>query len=120
MLNPFPDLLTYGLLAPFILRLALAFFLISSNYATAVQKTMDLTQAKAIAYVVTGAMIFFGFFTQIAVLVALLIVAFDIWNGLSKKIIYADSEKWCFVFVIVIGLSLMFSSAGAFAIDLPL
>lgn len=134
MLNPFPDLLTYSLIAPFILRVvagfvfvnlgALAFknekerWIISLATLQIPNPRITLKILSAIE-ILGGAMLILGFYTQIAALV-LAILTFA-----ESYVEHKDSTilKRNFVFylmLLTILLSLLFSGAGAFAFDLPL
>lgn len=134
MLNPFPELLVYSLLAPFILRVVVGLVFIDLGmllfkgerkrwitsislfkipYPEKIVKVLGLIQ------ILGGLALIVGFYTQIAALVLSIIT-------LKETIIeYREPEilKRNLVFYILIfsiTLSLIFSGAGAFAIDLPL
>ena len=134
MLNSFPELLDFGLIAPTILRIALAFVLanlgaaklkyekaafihsfefLSTKGAPALTKMLGWTQ------IILGVMFFFGIYTQIAALVTVLITFCE----LIIEYAYEDILKRSLVFyllIFAIALSLLFSGAGRFAFDLPL
>jgi putative oxidoreductase len=134
MLNSFPDLLTYALLAPFILRLVaglifidlgvLAFknekerWLVSLSVLKIPNPKLTLKILGSIE-TIGGLMLLIGFYTQIAAIILALLTFAEAY------IEYKEPEvlKRNFVFYIMllaIVLSLLFSGAGAFAIDLPL
>ena len=121
MINPFPDLLTFSLLAPFIIRVALGAYFILYSYALAqkIYRKDTLSEGaswkKHMAVLVSlfgGVSVFVGFLTQIgAILLALL----------SAGFIYSKEGNRAFaLFLFAMSLSLLFSGAGAFAFDLPL
>jgi len=134
MLNPFPDLLVYSMLAPFILRVVaglifidLGVLLFKNEKArwTASLSSLNIPRPKVAAQIlgiveiIGGIMLILGFYTQIA---ALLLVIFTFAETYLE---YKDPTllKRNFVFYILlfaITLSLLLSGAGAFAIDIPL
>lgn len=134
MLNVFPELFTYNLLAPFILRLVAGFIFINlGTLAFRNEKkrweislaTLKIPKPKLAnkilggLEVVGGLMLVFGFYTQLA---ALLLALFTF---VESYIEYKDPEilKRNFIFYVMllaITLSLLFSGAGFFAIDLPM
>lgn len=134
MLNPFPDLLTYGLLAPFILRVVAG--LIFVNLGILVFKNekdrwlSSLTVLKIpnpkIALKVLGAieiaggiMFILGFYTQLAALVLGLLTFAEAYTEYKDPLILKRNFVF-YTMLLAITLSLLLSGAGAFAIDLPL
>lgn len=134
MLNPFPHLLTYMLVAPFILRLVLgyAFLLFGYNKLTRNRREkttffekLGLRPGKIYVLVfgviecIAGLLLVAGFYTQIAALVSGLILLGTIlikW----KKPTLLSGETILFVTLFAIALSLLFSGAGFWAFDVPL
>ncbi len=134
MLNPFPELLTYSLLAPFILRVTLGFILVNLGYLKFkseksrweiifemlhVKEKSLATKILASVEIVGGIALIAGFYTQIAALV--FVILFGIEFFIEKR--EATLMKRDIVFytvMFVIALSLLFSGAGFFAFDLPL
>lgn len=135
MLNPFPSLLTYGLLAPFLLRVTLGIILANLGYLkltkekgswALVFKAIGLGKQKefgtiaiGIIEIVGGLMLVAGFYTQIAALV------FVILTGTEMYLEYEDAgliqrNIVFYVLLFVIALSLMVTGAGFLAFDLPL
>jgi len=134
MLNPFPDLLVYSLLAPLILRVIVGYIFIDLGmlaFKTERErwfislKTLNIpsptlaVKILGIIEIVGGIMLIVGFYTQVAALVLGLLTLAE------AQVEYRDPAilKRSFVFyVMLLGilLSLLLSGAGAFAIDLPL
>lgn len=134
MLNPFPELLTYSLLAPFILRIVAGFIFINLGVLLYKQeKQRWLISCKALKIpkpeiavkifgsleIIGGLMFIFGIYTQVAAIVLAL------FTFAESYIEYKDSTilKRNLVFYVMlfsITLSLLFSGAGKFAFDLPL
>ncbi|KKP80073.1 MAG: Membrane protein [Parcubacteria group bacterium GW2011_GWB1_35_5] len=137
MLNPFPELFTYSLFAPFILRLV-AFHCQSCKidfieiYFKGEKErwqislaTLNIPKPKLAVKIfggiemIGGMMLILGFYTQIAALVLGLLVFVEAYVEYKDPAIL----KRNFVFyslLLAIVVSLLLSGAGAFAIDLPL
>jgi len=134
MLNPFPELLTYSLLAPFILRLMVGIIFI--NLGLLIFKgekdrwqislsTLNIPNPKLAVKIfggieiIGGVMLVLGFYTQIAALMLGILVFAQAYVEYKDPAIL----KRNFVFyslILAIVISLLFSGAGTFAIDLPL
>jgi uncharacterized membrane protein YphA (DoxX/SURF4 family) len=137
MLNIFPDLLFLQLLSPFLLRVAVGimFFWIGYSYlfrdrvATIAQLSTKWPKYATFAVIfggifetIIGIFLVAGFLTQIAAIAGMLIAT----DALFAKFLYRDLDKvvkyskMFYILVFIISLSLLFSGAGAFAVDLPL
>src|SRR3989344_8125979 len=134
MLNPFPDLLTYSLLAPCILRLISGLIFIDLGFLAFKNEkerwiislsTIKIPNPKIAVKIfgaieiVGGIMLLSGFYTQVATLILGLLTFAEAYVEYKDP----DILKRNFVFYIMllaIVLSLLLSGAGAFAIDLPL
>jgi uncharacterized membrane protein YphA (DoxX/SURF4 family) len=132
MLNPFPDLLVFGFFAPTLIRIFVALVFLASAYMLYVRRDELSTTPFAVigrgAWIIwvalfinlaVGAMLFAGYYTQIAALVgALLSIKGLVWG---KR--YGRFFVLCridYLFVLVMCLSLLLTGAGALAFDLPL
>ena len=114
-LSTFPTLLTYGLLAPFILRLTVGMAIIYLGY----ERYKKPYKWVSILYVVFGALLVLGLYTQVSAIIAIAVTKFDFWTkkksgGVSKEdfILYG--------MIVVILLSLLFTGPGFLAFDLGL
>lgn len=134
LLSVFPDLLTYGLIAPFILRVSLGLILIYFSYLKFFSERQDkatffdsvgmrpgsiFSSAIGATELAGGVMLVVGFYTQIAGLVASLIMLAAIfikWRHPAS--LRNDIEFYMLLFIV--SLSLVFTGAGFFAFDLPL
>lgn len=134
MLNPFPDLLTYSLLAPFILRLVAG--LIFINLGVLLFKgekerwlvslsTLNVPGPKLVIKIfsaieaVGGAMLIAGYYTQVVALVLALFTFAETYIEYKDPAILKRNFVF-YIMLLAILLSLLLSGAGAFAIDLPL
>jgi len=134
MLNPFPELLVYSLLAPVILRLVLGYLFINLGYLklnteksrwTLFFETIKLQPAsffvKLFAYIeiFTGAMLIVGFYTQIAALILAVLTFGELYTEYKEESLLKRNLVF-YLLVFAISLSFLFSGAGLYAIDLPL
>lgn len=133
MLNPFPELLVYGLLAPFIIRLALGFALIYlsvehyRNTAQIAQLLRPRTGASAriagpalaVFELAAGVALIAGAWVQIAAIAALVLTLKPLLLRGDLRAIspYAHST---YAVLFMMALSLLLSGAGAFAFDISL
>lgn len=136
MLNPFPELLVFGLLAPFVLRLAVGALFLRSAWRHREPRVRERMNAELAGFklnmlgrqfpwylvsveAVVGGMLIVGFFTQIAALVGIVAsVKFLFFRRHFPTL--ADRSVAYYMLVIAICASLMLSGAGALAVDLPL
>jgi len=134
MLNPFPELLNYALLAPLILRLVvglifldLGFLKFKSEKARWIASFETLSIRPADFFValygalqvIGGVMFIFGAWTQVAALFFVVSTGLELaveWK--AKEVLKRDMTFYLLLFVI--SLSLLLTGAGAYAIDLPL
>lgn len=134
MLNPFPDLLTYSLLGPLILRLITGLIFIDLGVlAFKNEKGRWLASLSALKVpnpqlslkilgtieILGGIMLMAGFYTQVAALVlGLLTFAESYIEYKSPEILKRNFVFYTLLFCIL--LSLLLTGAGAFAVDMPL
>ncbi len=120
MVNIFPDLLTFGLLAPFIIRLLLGAYFVIWGWNTAREKNAELGERgiaglpkKIIGAIglIAGLCTIVGFGTQIA---ATVLAALSAYFGRQSN------NRLSFILLFGMALSLLFSGAGFLAFDLPL
>lgn len=134
MTNPFPELLTFSLLAPTLLRLTLGVFVILLGYSKFINPRKGITdffealgfkpsvyyiKILSVTEIVMGIALFIGFLTQIAALIVAIITFVSLIvtirhpeTGLEKASLYT--------LFFVISISLVLTGAGLLAIDLPL
>lgn len=117
MLNPFPELLIYSMLAPFILRVVLG--LVYLDLGVLNWKKSGKMKVLGLVEVIGAAMLFFGVYTQYAAILFILI------GGISFYIEYKDAsilrrDIVFYLLVLAISISLLLTGAGAYAKDLPL
>jgi len=134
MLNTFGDLLTFGLVAPFLLRVIIGLIFIGFGYIKAYgikkDSVIEIPGCKkenlkiifgiiALVETIAGILLIIGLYTQIsAIIIALLSL-----GAIILKYKHRSAIKNSFLFYILvftIAISLIFSGAGFWAFDLPL
>ena len=134
MLSIFPELLTYQLLAPFVIRVVLGFLLLNLGYLKLHSErrrwTVSLETVKirpgqfwvsvlGLAQVVGGALLVVGAFTQLVALIFTVIFLAELYLELKQEEILKRSVGF-YLLLTAASLSLLFSGAGFLAVDLPL
>ncbi len=114
-LSVFPQLLTYGLIAPLLLRLVVGLFVLNLGQ----ERYGKQYSWAVIFYIVAGALLIVGLYTQIAVIATIIILKLDFY--INRKTNLVSKEKYILQVVMnVILLSLLFTGPGFLAFDLPL
>jgi uncharacterized membrane protein YphA (DoxX/SURF4 family) len=134
MLNPFPELLTYSLLAPFILRLTLGYILVNLGHLKlkaekgrweiifqmlGIKQKALATQILAYVEIVGGLALIFGIYTQIAALIFVILLGIELYVERKEETLMKRTMTF-YVLMFAIAFSLLFSGAGFLAFDLPL
>ncbi|MFH0804499.1 MAG: DoxX family protein [Candidatus Zambryskibacteria bacterium] len=134
MLNPFPDLLIYSLLAPFILRIVAGLIFINLGILAFKNEkerwvislsTLSIPNPKVAVKIfgaieiISGISLILGFYTQIAALILALVTFAEAYVEYKDPAILKRNFVF-YLMLLAITLSLLLSGAGAFAIDLPL
>lgn len=133
MLSIFPTLLSFGIIAPFLLRLTLGIIFIYISYFIIYKNRKSffdyykknkyplpefITSFFGVLTAITGLFLLVGFLTQIDVLVSIyLLISLYLSDKEIKAFEFNNSFYWL---AGVVSISLLFLGAGAFAIDLPL
>ena len=134
MLNPFPSLLIYSLVAPFILRIVVGIIFLDlglvlfkgekerwllSLSTLRIPKPRLALKVLGIIEIAGGLMFIFGFYTQIAALALALLTFCEAYTEYKDPSVLKRSLVF-YTLLLAITASLLVSGAGAFAIDLPL
>lgn len=134
MLNPFPELLNYALLAPFILRVVVGLIFIDLGMLKfrsekerwmATFETLHLRPADffvplyGFLQVAGGFLFIIGLWTQVAALAFVIFTGIELYiEWTAREVLKRDLVFYLLLFVI--SLSLLLTGAGAYAFDIPL
>jgi putative oxidoreductase len=130
MVNPFPILLDFGLLAPLLIRVIAGYFALRNGWHgirtyQARKKNVTAEQPKNFAVLsvllsklefLGGILLILGLFTQIDALVLGLVIVIRLLGDTKLGTTRGDADFLLFAMYV----SLVLSGAGLFALDLPL
>lgn len=134
MLSVFPTLLVFGLFAPFLLRVALGFVFVRFGWhklgkgrteKTAFFESLGWKPGNYFAFsfgiieLAAGVLLLIGLYTQLAALVAALILLGALILKRAHKT-GIESSRGFLALLLIVALSLLVSGAGFFAFDFPL
>jgi uncharacterized membrane protein YphA (DoxX/SURF4 family) len=114
-LSMFPALLSWGLLAPVLLRLAVGLFIAYLGW----ERYQKEFKWASVLYVVFGILLLVGLYTQITALLSILLITSDYFLDKGNRT-FSTEKRILFVVVKVILLTLIITGPGLFAMDLPL
>ena len=134
ILNVFPDLLQLEALAPFILRVVLGVILINIGYLkfTSEKNRWNIffegfglkpkhifVSVFGLIEMIGGAALVVGLYTQLAALIFSLLTFVELFAEYKENVLVKRNIVF-YVLLFAIALSLLFTGAGAFSLDLPL
>lgn len=122
MLSIIPSLLTYEDLGPFIIRLALGITLAYFGYRKIVERghsSGSNSKIYGVVEVIVAVFLIVGLFVQIAALINVLILVIKLGHKIKDKAFLTDGINY-YILLLAMALSIVFTGAGAFAVDLPL
>ncbi len=117
MLSIFPNLLTYSLFAPILLRLTIGAIFLFWAYAN-LRSTTKNTPLIALEALI-GLLLILGLFTQPAALLASIILLYRLGHKVKARAFFTDGVNYYFI-LLVISLSLLVLGPGSYSFDLPL
>lgn len=120
MLNVFPNLLTYSLFAPLLIRIVLGVFVILKSYKVLPAQVDRKSKVVEILFIISGILILIGLYTQVSALFLIVLTIIEFVRKGSRGEMANSTEMWFMIFVLATSLSLMLSGAGIYAIDFPL
>jgi uncharacterized membrane protein YphA (DoxX/SURF4 family) len=133
MLNIFPDLLSFSILVPVILRITVGLVFIYISYFVVYKSRQNffdyyknhnyplpavLTTFFGVLSSLTGLFFLIGFFTQVVALIAIYLLVTLYLS--DKEIKTFEFGKSFYLLVGIICFCLVISGAGIFAVDMPL
>ena len=119
MLSIFPDALAFQGFAPMLLRLVLGAVMFFWGYTKLRQKGNKKEVAFGAIDGVVGIFLIVGILTQVASLIAVIILGGRLWKKIEQKAFLTDGVNY-YLILLVIALSLILTGPGYFAFDLPL
>ncbi len=114
-LSTFPSLLTFGLFAPLLLRLCVGSLILLFGF----ERYKTSYKWASIFYAVSGVLLVLGLYTQLAAILGLIILRFDMWVEKKKSPVSRQYLLFDITLSIIL-ISLIFTGPGFFAFDLPL
>lgn len=120
MLSLFPSLLSWGELAPFLIRITLGVVLVYWAY-DAFHNSLSGTEHKVFGAIegIAGILFLIGLWTQLVAIVISLYLIYLLIDKARSRSFMTDGINYYFI-LLVMSLSLIVSGAGFFAFDLPL
>ena len=121
MLSIFPSLLTYSLVAPLLIRLALAtaFGWIAYTNIKSVKIPGGKFRILGTIEMILALCVLIGLFTQLIALFIAIILAVKLAYKVKQGAFLSDGVNY-YLILLVMAVALMFSGAGFLAFDLPL
>jgi len=119
-LSLFPSLLTWSLVAPFLLRIVLGAVLLHWVYVSMKDPSVS-AKAKFLGVIegLAGILFVIGLWTQAAALLAVVDLFARLIGRAARKAFLTDGINY-YLILFAIALSLLFSGPGFWAFDLPL
>lgn len=127
ILNPLPELLSYSFIAPLLLRAVIGAYFLEQFFTIIYTKHVikeNLKIKNVFKYLIgiktiSALSLVVGFYTQIAVLILIVLTVIDIiLEHKTKKL--KKTKLQFYIFILAILLSLLLTGAGFFSVDLPL
>lgn len=119
MFSIFPYLLSLENLSPLLLRLTLGIVFAYWAYLLFKKNGFAKNPAPTVLEGVIALLLILGFWTQIAALVACVVLGIRIYSKIKQKSFLTDGVNYYFI-LFIISLSLLITGPGFLAIDLPL
>jgi uncharacterized membrane protein YphA (DoxX/SURF4 family) len=121
-LSLFPYLLSYQQLAPFLIRIVLGVTLAYFGYHKILGKGQSSGSNSAVygwIEIVIAVFLVIGLWTQLAAMLNAVILVIKLGWKIKEKKFLTDGINY-YILLLVMAISLIFTGAGAFAIDYPL
>lgn len=120
MLSVFPDLLSYQMVAPLLIRLTLASVFLYWSYKTLV-KSKPNTDQKVLSLVegLLALLLVIGLWTQVSALALALDIITRLLQKHTRKHFLSDGINY-YLILLILAISLLFTGPGFLSIDLPL
>lgn len=121
MLSIFPELLSWQLISPLIIRLTLASILIFWSYRSISKHKKQDAGQKALRLIesICGLLLFVGLWTQIAALIVAIDLLTKLYKKYKDKTLLTDGVNY-YLILLVLAISLLFTGPGFIAFDFAL
>ncbi len=119
MLSLFPSFLVWQMYAPLILRLVIALVFFHWSYRGLRYRQSPLKSIIGSLQGVVGFLFILGLYTQLAALVACLMLAYELGMKVKRGAFMNDGVNY-YLILFAISLSLLLTGPGQYAFDLPL
>ena len=134
ILNIFPELLSFSFLAPMFLRLTLGAIAVNLGHLAltsekertklffegfGISAKKEAAMVFGIIEIIGGILLIFGLYTQAAALLFVLIMFIEGYAEYKERALVQRTIVF-YVLLFAIALSLLFTGAGAYSLDLPL
>ena len=120
MLSVFPYLLTWSQVSPVLIRLTLAAVLLLWSYR-GFRDSGDSTKKKVLGVIggIAGILLVIGLYTQIATLIAILILGSCIIKKIQKREFLTNGVNY-YLILFILAVSLLLTGPGFWAFDIAL
>lgn len=119
MFSLFPSLFAFEGFAPFFLRITLGIIFIYWAYPKLKDHNNSKEMTLGILESIIGLFLIFGLMTQLIAIISTIIFAVYLIKKIKEKAFLTNGVNYYFI-LFIISLTLIFTGAGLFAIDLPL
>jgi uncharacterized membrane protein YphA (DoxX/SURF4 family) len=117
MLNPFPELLSFALVSPLLLRLILAVTFI--HFGRKNIKQNGLLKSFGMVEIIGGILLIIGMWVQIVAIIFSIYLIGLLYLKIRKGHFMSDGVNY-YLLLLAIAVSLIFTGAGFISVDLPL
>lgn len=115
----FPQLLTYSLIAPLIIRITLGIIFLHFGISKMRHPIASVSKGLGVLEIILGILLIIGLFTQAAALLAAVIMAIQLLNKVRTKRFLTDGINYYFI-LLVMAVALLFTGVGYLGIDSPI
>lgn len=118
-LSIFPQLLTYSLVAPLIIRLTLGVIFLHFGTSKIRHPIAKVSKGLGILEIIIGIALIIGIFTQVAAAFVAVIMIVQLVEKLRTRRFLTDGVNY-YLILFIMAVALLFSGAGYLGIDSPI
>lgn len=120
MLSVFPDLLSYQIISPLLIRLTLASVLIFWSYKTLFRSKPTINEKiTSLIEGISGILLLIGLSTQVVSLIIIIDLVIRLVQKFKSKALLSDGVNY-YILLLILAISLLLTGPGLFAFDMPL